>query len=76
MSKYNFFFSKLWQTGRETYKYTVYVNETVFLRTLDMIKELAPANCPKCDNTCKRWWTCHSRLSNDSKIHGRATCTL
>jgi len=72
------FFSKLRQTGTETWKVlkTAYVSETVLLRTLDMIKELAPANCPKCDNTCKRWWICHSWLSNDSKIHGRATCTL
>jgi len=70
------FCSELWQTGTETYKHTVYVSETVFLRTLDMIKELAPANSSKYDNTSKRWWTFHSRLSNDSKIHGRATCTL
>lgn len=42
VSNYNFFFPQLWQIGKETCKVlkTVYVSETVFLRTLDMIRSL------------------------------------
>jgi hypothetical protein len=37
---------------------TVYVNEAVLLRTLDIIKELAAAKCWKSENTCKMLVNC------------------